>query len=79
MEWVPASGRATVYSMTTVRVKAAPGFEPPYVVAIVELDEGPRMLTNIERGSTSIGGRVRLAWRDRAPDPPLPVFEPADG
>jgi len=76
MEWTPAKGLATVYSLTTVRIAVIPDLEPPYVVALVALDEGPRMTTNIVGGACRIGDRVRVAWRDRTEMPPLPVFEP---
>src|SRR5690625_4643008 len=48
VEWVRSSGRATLYSYV-IEHRPAPGFadEVPYVVAIVELEEGPRMMTNI--------------------------------
>ena len=75
VEWVAAKGTGTVYSMTTVRRKLLPGFDPPYIVAIVELDEGSRMLTNITSKFCRIGSRVRVAWKDRDDAPPLPVFE----
>jgi len=74
--WTAVSGDATVYSMTTVHVQIDPDLVPPYVVALVDLDEGPRLLTNID-GDVEIGVRVRVAWRDRDDAPPLPVFEPA--
>ncbi len=41
-----ASGRATLYSYV-IHHRAAPGFTPPYAIAVVELEEGPRMMTNI--------------------------------
>ena len=43
-----ASGRATLYSYV-INHRAPPdtGFEPPYSIAVVELEEGPRMMTNI--------------------------------
>lgn len=41
-----SSGRATLVSHV-VSYLPAPGFEPPYVLAVVALDEGPQMLTNI--------------------------------
>ncbi|KWE18344.1 DNA-binding protein [Burkholderia cepacia] len=41
-----ASGRATLYSYA-IQYRSAPGFEPPYSLAVVTLEEGPRMLTNI--------------------------------
>jgi uncharacterized OB-fold protein len=77
VEFVAASGKGTVYSRTTVRVPARPGLEPPYVAAIVELDEGPRMLTHLDSESVRIGDRVRVAWRERPDAPPLPVFTEA--
>ena len=75
VEWRDATGLGHVYSMTTVRIPIGEGFKPPYIVALVELDEGPRLVTNL-LGPCAIGDRVGVAWRDRDPDPPLPVFEP---
>ena len=48
-EWAEASGRGTVYTFTVVRQYGAPPFasELPYVVAIVELEEGVRMMGNL--------------------------------
>ena len=60
--------------MTTVRRQLLPSPPVPYIVAVVELDEGPRMLTNIESEGVRIGDRVQVAWRDREDVPPLPVF-----
>jgi hypothetical protein len=76
VEWVEAAGTATVYSLTTVRLPVSPEFNPPYRVAVVQLDEGPRMLTNIIGGECRIGDCVRVQWRERNGAPPLPVFEP---
>src|SRR5271170_5628027 len=42
-----ASGKAKLYSYVINHRPAAPGFTPPYAIAIVELDEGPRMMSNI--------------------------------
>ena len=41
-----ASGKAKLYSYI-IHHRPAPGFTPPYSIAVVELDEGPRMMTNI--------------------------------
>ncbi|HEX9890292.1 MAG TPA: OB-fold domain-containing protein [Nitriliruptorales bacterium] len=76
LEWVQVGGQATVYSKTTVHLQIDPALEPPYVAALVDLDEGPRLATNIVNGDAEIGDRVRLTWRDRDDAPPLPVFEP---
>ena len=77
LEWKRVGGAGTIYSMTEVQVKISPDLEPPYIVALVELDEGPRMVGNIVDGEANIGDRVKLAWRDREDAPPLPVWTPA--
>lgn len=41
-----ASGRAQLYSFT-IHHRRVPGFTPPYSIAVVTLDEGPRMMTNV--------------------------------
>jgi uncharacterized OB-fold protein len=76
LEWREVSGRGTVYSATTVHLRYDPAFEPPYTVAMVELDEGPRLLTQIVDGEAPIGSRVMLVWHDRAGLPPMPFFRP---
>jgi uncharacterized OB-fold protein len=75
LEWVQASGRATVYAKTTVRIAVIDELPPPYVVAIVTLDEGPRLTTNLIGAEPAIGERVTVAWRERDDLPPLPVFQ----
>jgi hypothetical protein len=48
LTWKPVSGRGKVHSYTVVRRASSRAFaDGPYVLAIVELDEGPRMTTNI--------------------------------
>ena len=48
VEWFTASGRATLYSYV-INHRPAPGFEAdaPYAIAVVQLAEGPRMMTNL--------------------------------
>jgi uncharacterized OB-fold protein len=43
---VRATGRGFLSSYVITH-RAAPGFDPPYVIAVVELDEGPRLLSNL--------------------------------
>lgn len=75
-EWVESEGRGRIYSLTVMR-KA----EEPYCIAYVELDEGPRVLTNIETGdpdALKIDQRVEVTFRP-ASDPPhqnVPFFRP---
>jgi uncharacterized OB-fold protein len=73
--WVDAGGTGEVYAITTVRMNVMPELPPPYQVAIVELDEGPRLLGGITDGDGAIGDRVEIRWRDREGLPPLPLFE----
>ncbi len=49
VEWVEASGRATLYTFSIVRRNDLPPFPDrvPYVAAVVDLEEGPRMMTNV--------------------------------
>ncbi len=74
LAWVEVSGKGTIYSLTTVRIPVTPELPPPYRVAIVELAEGPRLLSNIEGDAAAIGQAVTLGWRARDPLPPLPIF-----
>ena len=48
LEWIQCSGNGKLYSYV-INHRPAPGFEEeaPYVIAVVELDEGPRMLSNL--------------------------------
>lgn len=79
LEWTDASGRGEIYSYTIARKPAGPAFaaDVPYVVAMIALDEGPRMLTNIitaDVDSVRIGDRVRVKFDDVAADLTLPKF-----
>lgn len=76
LEWVEASGRGIVYSSTVVR-KRPP--EPSYNVVLVDLAEGPRMMSRvvgIEPDAVTIGMAVQAKIIDDA-GTPLLVFEAA--
>lgn len=60
----PSSGRGTVYSATVVHKAPSPDFEVPYVLAVVDLDEGWSMLANLV-GEAAIGAAVELTWLER--------------
>jgi uncharacterized OB-fold protein len=47
VSWEPVSGRGKLFSWTVTHRPVDPAFDPPYVVAVVELDEGPRLVTNL--------------------------------
>jgi uncharacterized OB-fold protein len=79
LEWVRASGAGTVVTKTTVHIQVTPEWQPPYVVAIVRLEEGPTLLTNLMGDECEIGARVKVSWRERVDAPPFPVFHRAGG
>lgn len=59
--WAPASGRGRVYACSTLRRA-----DPPYTVAYVEVDEGPRLLTNLvdmPEAALAIGTPVRVVFQ----------------
>jgi uncharacterized OB-fold protein len=79
LEWVESSGRGTVYSMTTVYRPQRPEFEVPYTVAIVELEEGWHMLTNLVDCSPEelrVGLPVEVTFRRMTDEVTLPLFRP---
>lgn len=77
VEWVAARGVGAVYSVTTVHLATDPalGLSNPYDVAIIALDEGPKLLTNLTTWCP-IGAAVELQWRELDGRPPVPVFGP---
>ncbi|QGZ96213.1 Zn-ribbon domain-containing OB-fold protein [Terricaulis silvestris] len=75
LEWVEASGRGRVYSTTVVRKKPP---EPSYNVALIDLAEGPRMMSRVE-GVAPEDVKIGMAVRARivvSGDEPFVVFEP---
>ena len=75
------SGRATVYSYTIVHTETAPGFTPPYNVALVALEEQEdiRLMTNIvdcTQDQLKIGLPVEVLFQDATEDVSIPLFRP---
>jgi hypothetical protein len=80
VEWVAASGRGTVYSYTVIRQNFSRAFRDllPYVVALVDLDEGPRLMTNVvdcDPADVRIGAPVRVRFEPVSEEAALPLFE----
>ena len=74
-EWLPASGRGTIYSYSIMRRVPV-----PYALAYVTLEEGVTMMTNIVDGDLDrirIGQAVRVVFRPTDGGPPVPMFAPA--
>ena len=78
--WRELSGRGRIWTFTAVHVPFYDDTwadEVPYLVAIVELDEGPHLLTNIvdaEPEQVAIGDRVEVVFDDVTDDVTLPNF-----
>jgi hypothetical protein len=81
MEFLDASGFGTVYSFTVVRRTANPAFAArvPYVIALVDLDEGVRIYTNLvdcDPVDVRIGLRVRATFEDVDDEHSVVLFAP---
>lgn len=73
------SGDGEVATFTVYRQQYHPDFPPPYVIAVIALREGPRMVSNVVAcapEAVRIGMPVRLRWQQRG-DRMLPLFAPA--
>jgi uncharacterized protein len=66
LAWTQVSGRGQVYSFSVVRRPQSEAFEVPYVVAIIELDEGPRILANVTGAPDDVrmGMPVKVGFED---------------
>jgi len=83
LEWQRLSGRGTLHTFTVVHrgLKDFP-LGTPYVIAIVELVEGPRLMTNLvgieaDPARVTIGMPVEVVFEDVSPEIALPRFQPA--
>ncbi|MET7681456.1 OB-fold domain-containing protein [Streptomyces sp. NPDC005423] len=69
--WETASGRATLYTWSVVHRNDLPPFDErvPYVAAVVDLAEGPRMMTEVVGGAHALraGMELAVAFRDGVP------------
>jgi len=82
VEVFAASGRATLASYV-IHERPMPGFEPPYAIAVVTLEEGPRMMTNIvgcpqTPEALVLDMALRVTFDRVSDDIALPLFEPAE-
>ncbi len=82
LNWVPVSGRGKVLSYTIVHWSPNPAYaaDAPYSLALIQLDEGPRMLTNIvgcTPAEVRIGMAVAVVFERCGEDILLPKFKPA--
>lgn len=81
-EWAPVSGRATLYTWTVAYPPLLPFFgeRAPWPIAVVQLAEGPRLVTNIVGvlpEEYEIGMPLKVGFEDVDGDVTLVVFKPA--
>ena len=81
-DWKPVSGKGRVFSFVIYHRAYHRGFadEIPYVVAVIELDEGPRMLSNVtgcKPEEVRCDMPVEVVYEDITDEMTLPKFRPA--
>jgi uncharacterized OB-fold protein len=82
VDWEEASGRAVLYTWSVVHQNDLPPFSErvPYVAAVVDLTEGPRMMTNVvdcDADALEVGMALSVDYRDLDEAITIPVFVPA--
>ena len=81
LDWVKASGRGRVLTFTIVRRAVSEAYvaDVPYVVALVRLDEGPVMMSNVVQCNPEtviVGSRVEVLFEDWSDEVSIPQFRP---
>jgi uncharacterized OB-fold protein len=82
LEWVKVSGRGRLHSYTIVQQPANAAFrdDVPYVYAVIQLDEGPRLVSNMvqcEHDALQVDMPVEAVFDDVTPECTLVKFRPA--
>ena len=80
---IKASGKGKLYSYVINHMKS-PGFEPPFAIAVVELEEGPRLMSNIlgcpqTPEALQLDMPLEVTWEKLTDEITLPQFKPAGG
>lgn len=80
--WSPVSGKGVIHSWVVVHPPVLPFFQDktPYAVALIQLEEGPRMVSNVidvDRGDMAMDMPVRVDFMDLEDGVTLPVFRRA--
>ncbi|MFC2949150.1 Zn-ribbon domain-containing OB-fold protein [Virgibacillus sediminis] len=83
VEWVKASGRGNVKTYTIIHRAISQAYEKdtPYVVALIELDEGPMMMSNVigcTPEAVKVGQEVMVTFEDWSDEISIPKFTLVD-
>jgi hypothetical protein len=85
IEWRKCSGKGTLHTFAIQFRAQMPGMKAPYVTAVVQLDEGPRLMTNLvgveptlleQPGNIHCDVPVEVVWEDVNDEITLPMFKP---
>jgi uncharacterized OB-fold protein len=83
LEWREASGNGTLYSFTVNHLSPDPiGGDGPFTIGLVELTEGPRMMTNVvglPLDDLEVGMELQVTWDELTDGRHYPMFEPRGG
>lgn len=79
LEWVDVSGAGVVHSFCIMHMSLVPGFEPPYVIGVIELDEQPGLmittdLVDCPPDAVRIGMAVEVLFEQRTETVAVPQF-----
>ena len=79
LEWQKASGQGTIASFTVVRRGVSEAYTAPYLVALIDLAEGVRMMSQVltskpDDGRLRVGANVAVSFVAWSPDMTVPVF-----
>jgi uncharacterized OB-fold protein len=80
LEWRPSAGAGAVYTFTVEHNPQNPNLPAPYAIALIDLDEGARMMANVVGcpvDEVSVGMRVIITWEELSDGRHLPQFTPA--
>ena len=85
LEWRQASGKGVIASFTVVRRGVSAAYEGPYVVALIDLEEGVRLMSQVVTadpddgtftiGALKVGAKVAVAFARWSDEVAVPVFE----
>ena len=82
LRWEQSQGKGSVYSWTVVWRPQTPAFEIPYAIAIVDVDEGYQMVSNIigiDPADLQVGMRVAVTFHEMNGEITIPYFQRSSG
>ena len=80
--WRAAPGTGTIYTFSVVHRAPGPEFASPYVLALIDVDDGPRMMSHVvaaDPDQVRIGGAVAVEFERLSEAVALPVFRLSGG